>query len=64
MSRKPRVTVEGASVAVFVGGAGGPQNLYKEKIEGKYPYFKPGINKATPKMPGIYEAAWAKAISK
>ena len=61
VSRKPRITAEGASVAVFMGGSKTAANMYKSKIEGEYPYFNPGINKAKPKMPAIYEAAWAKA---
>jgi hypothetical protein len=60
-SRKPRKTAEGYSVAVLAGGAGGPQNLYKGKVEATQPYFKPGVNKAVPKLPAVWEAAWAKA---
>lgn len=64
VSRKPRITAEGASVAVFMGGSQTVANNYKAKIESEYPYFNPGISKAKLKMPAIYEAAWAKAISK
>jgi hypothetical protein len=60
-SRKPRKNAEGYSMAVLAGGAGGPQNLYKGKVEAKQPYFKPGVEKAKPKLPAVWEAAWAKA---
>ncbi len=63
MSRKPRAEVEGFSVAVFMGGSKTPANMYKGKTEAKFPYFTPGINTAKPKMPAIYEAAWAKATA-
>jgi hypothetical protein len=47
---------------VFAGGQQGYQNNYKAVTEGKYPYFAPGVKKATPKMPKVWEAAWAKAM--
>lgn len=60
-SKKPRKTAEGYSVAVLSGSYGGPQNLYKGRVEANQPYFKPGVEKATPKLPAVWEAAWAKA---
>jgi hypothetical protein len=60
-SKKPRPTEGGFSGVVMSGGAGGPQNLYKRQIESKYPYFVPGVNRAKPKMPAIWHAAWEKA---
>jgi hypothetical protein len=62
-SKKPRKAVGGYSGVVMSGGAGGPQNLYKRKVEGIAPYFKPGVDKATPKMPLVWNAAWAKATN-
>lgn len=64
-SRKPRPTVGGGSAVVFVGTQARPQvNFYKGETETKFPYFEPGIKKATPKMPAVWNAAWAKATSK
>jgi hypothetical protein len=61
-SKRPRkVGTAGYSAVVMAGGRGGPQNLYKGKVEGTYPYFKPGIKKAEPKMPAVWNTAWAKA---
>lgn len=60
-SRKPRKKAGGYSIAVMSGGAGGPQNLYKRRVEANQPYFAKGIKKAEPKIPPIFEAAWAKA---
>jgi hypothetical protein len=46
-------------------GAGGGRtpitNLYKAKVEQKYPYMRTGVAKAAPKMRTAYEVAWAKA---
>ncbi len=54
----------GFNGAVFAGGKGGPQNLYKGRLEGNFPYFKPGVDKATPGMAAIWTAAWGRATSK
>jgi hypothetical protein len=51
----------------FQGGVGvgaGVRNLYKKRLEGQYPYFRPGVRKAEPKMAAVWEAAWAKATTK
>jgi len=61
-SRKPQPKGLGVYTAVVMaGGKGGPQNLYKGKVESKYPYFAPGVKKAEPKMAPVWNAAWAKA---
>lgn len=64
-SKKPRPVAggEGFSGVVFSGGASGPQNLYKKKVEATAPYFKPGLEKAKPKMPIVWHEAWAKAMN-
>jgi len=63
-SRKSRQVGRGTFNAVVMsGGLGGYQNIYKKWVEGKFPYFKPGIAAATPKMPRIWNEAWAKATS-
>jgi hypothetical protein len=51
------------SQVVMAGGRGGYQNRYKAEIESKYPYFKPGVDKASPKVRGIFEGAWATAVN-
>jgi hypothetical protein len=61
-SKKPRVNFHEQSVAVFAGSKGKVQNLYKGQLESKFPYFKPGVNKAVPKMPAIWERAWGEAV--
>lgn len=60
-SKKPRAVPGGFTAVVMSGGAGGPQNLYKGRVEANQPYFKPGVDKAAPKLPAIWEAAYAKA---
>jgi hypothetical protein len=62
-TRKPRVKPGGASAAVFMGGAkANPQvNWYKRELEGKFPYFRKGIEKGNAKYPAVWNAAWAKA---
>lgn len=63
--RKPRpVPGGGFNGAVFAGSRGGPQNLYKGALEGKFPYFGPGVAKAEPKMAAIWTAAWGRATEK
>lgn len=63
-SKKPRLEAPGTySGVVLSGGAGGPQNLYKGEVELEYPYFAPGVNKAEPKMPAVWAAAWAKSTA-
>jgi hypothetical protein len=62
-SKKPRKAIGGYSGVVFAGGAGGPQNLYKAIDESRYPYFATGVKAATPKMPAVWNTAWAKATN-
>lgn len=54
----------GFNGVVMAGSRGGPQNLYKGRLEAAYPYFKPGVDKATPAMAAIWTAAWGRATSK
>lgn len=61
-SRKSRKELDGWSTAVFMGAKSAPGvNVYKGLIESDFPYFAPGIKKAVPKMPIVWEKAWAKA---
>ncbi|MEW2302576.1 hypothetical protein AB0958_21830 [Streptomyces sp. NPDC006655] len=63
-SRKPRPEGVGKwSQVVMSGGKGGYQNRYKAKIEGEYPFFKPGVDKATPKVREFFVGAWAAATN-
>lgn len=58
--RKPK-PLPGGGFAGGVGVGGGVRNLYKKRLEGQYPYFKPGLRKAEPKITAIWDGAWAKA---
>lgn len=64
-SRKPRREGKGTYTAVvMMGSKTSPiANVYKRRLEAKYPYFAPGVNSAEPLMPAVWEAAWAKAIA-
>jgi hypothetical protein len=55
--------IGGWSQVVMAGGRGGYQNRYKGLIERDYPYFKPGVDKATPKVHAIFEGAWGAAVN-
>jgi hypothetical protein len=58
--RRPRRTLAGFQGGVGVGG--GVRNLYKKRIEGQYPYFKPGLRKAEPQMSAVWFKAWGRAV--
>lgn len=58
--RRPK-PIPGGGLAGGVGVGGGVRNLYKKRLEGQYPYFRPGLRKAEPKMTAVWNAAWAKA---
>ncbi len=45
-----------------VGSGGQAQNLYKRRVEQKYPYVAPGVGKTLAEAEGIWAAAWGKAI--
>jgi hypothetical protein len=62
-SRKPRLEGTGTySGVVFMGSKVAPvANVYKAREEANHPYFAPGVNSAKPKMPIVWEKAWAKA---
>lgn len=63
-SKRPRAEGPGAwSQVVMAGGRGGYQNRYKAKIEDEFPYFKPGVEKAKPKVHAMFEGAWAAATN-
>lgn len=63
--KKPRpIPGGGFNGVVMAGSKGGPQNLYKGQLEATYPYFKPGVAKAKPKMAAIWTAAWGRATNK
>ncbi|RCH68721.1 hypothetical protein DT019_08585 [Streptomyces sp. SDr-06] len=46
---------------VGTGGLKSYTNRYRKTIEGKFPYVAPGVKKAEPKMPAIWEKEWALA---
>jgi hypothetical protein len=51
------------SQVVMSGGDNGYQNRYKRTVEAKYPFFKPGVDKAKPKVRAMFEGAWAASTS-
>jgi hypothetical protein len=62
-SKRPKKNADGEYSAVVMGGTKNKAvNAYKRKVEGQYPYFGPGVKKATPKLPEIWKKAWGKAI--
>lgn len=58
--RRPK-PLPGGGFQGGVGVGGGVRNLYKKRLEGQYPYVKPGVRKAEPKMGAVWSASWAKA---
>lgn len=63
-SRKPRSDgPDSWSAVVMAGGDYGFQNRYKGQVEATNPYFKPGVDKAAPKVRGFFEASWAAAVN-
>lgn len=58
--RRPRRTLQGWQGGVGVGG--GVRNLYKKRTEGKFPYFKPGLDRAEPLMSAVWFEAWGRAV--
>lgn len=59
--RRPK-PLPGGGFQGGVGAGGKLQNLYKRQVEDSYPYIKPGIKTAEPKMAVVWQAAWAKAV--
>ncbi|PJM98133.1 hypothetical protein CG740_37250 [Streptomyces sp. CB01201] len=61
--KRPKPLPEGGfKGGVGCGGKDSVTNNYRTVIEAQYPYMKPGIKKAEPKMAVVWQAAWAKAI--
>lgn len=60
--RKPK-PLPGGGFQGGVGVGGGVRNLYKKRLEGTYPYVRPGVRKAEPKMAAVWEAQWRRATS-
>lgn len=58
--RRPK-PLPGGGFQGGVGVGGGVRNLYKKRLEGQYPYVRPGIRKAEPKMAAVWSAAWGRA---
>jgi len=52
---------------VFIGGVGvggNVNNLKKHTLEREFPYFKPAVEKAEPKMSKVWEKAWGNAVER
>lgn len=58
--RKPK-PLPGGGFQGGVGVGGGVRNLYKKRIEGQYPYVRPGIRKAEPQMSAVWVREWGRA---
>lgn len=61
--KKPEIRPDGVHGGVGVGGSRSLAQIYRREVEAEYPFLAPGIAKATPKFPAIWNAAWAKATS-
>jgi hypothetical protein len=61
--KRPKMTPKGLSGGIGVGGGKSITNLYRNHVEASHPFMKPGVAKATPKFPAVWEAAWAKATA-
>jgi hypothetical protein len=59
--RRPK-PLPGGGFQGGVGAGGKLQNLYKRQVEDKYPYIRPGVKAAEPKMAAAWEVAWARAM--
>jgi hypothetical protein len=51
----------GFAGGVGVGGRRSIAVIYRGEVEARYPYFRPGLRKAEPKMTAVWNTAWAKA---
>ncbi|WKK26572.1 hypothetical protein QZH56_13825 [Streptomyces olivoreticuli] len=58
--RRPK-PLPGGGFQGGVGVGGGVRNLYKKRLEATYPYVKPGIRRAEPKMAAVWSTAWGRA---
>jgi hypothetical protein len=61
--RRPKPLPRGGFAGgVGCGGTKSVTNNYRGYVESKYPYMKPGIKRAEPKMAVAWQKAWAKAV--
>jgi len=60
--RRPRKIGKWLTGGVGIGGK--VNNLKKHELERKFPFFKPAVEKAEPKMPAVYQKAWGKAVER
>lgn len=52
----------GFSGGVGVGGRESLAVIYRKEVEARYPYMKPGVRKAEPKMAAVWAKGWERAI--
>lgn len=62
--RRPRRTPDGFSGGVGVGGRESLAVIYRAEVEARYPYMRPGLDKARAGMPVIWQRAWGRAINR
>lgn len=64
-SRRPRKTADGFSAAVIMGSKDTRiRNIYKGVTEERFPYWRPGVAAAEPKIEAVWEKAWTRVIEK
>jgi hypothetical protein len=59
--KRPKRSGVGWSGGVGAGGPASYTNIYRYKLENGFPFIKPGVKKAEPKIAEVYKKAWAKA---
>lgn len=64
-SRRPRRTAGGYSGAVIMGSKDTKiRNIYKGLTEERFPFWRPGVAAAEPKVEAVWEKAWTRVIDK
>jgi hypothetical protein len=64
-SRRPRKAPGGFSGAVIMGSKDTKiRNIYKGVTEERFPFWRPGVAAATPKVDAVWTKAWKRVIDK
>lgn len=64
-SRRPRTVPGGFSAAVIMGSKDTRiRNIYKGITEERFPYWRPGVAAAEPKVEATWEKAWNRVVEK
>ncbi|MFB7905235.1 hypothetical protein ACFC1T_02235 [Kitasatospora sp. NPDC056076] len=62
--RRPTINPVAGTVAGGVGVGGRAANLYKKRVEARFPYVQPGLRAAEPQMATVWAAAWQRATAR